>query len=298
MAEPAPCRWGAMSVLMRIRNKITKIREKLWMSEIWNDIDSLDSNGFPDSQHFENEATTSKHPDIQQPYVDAPQVFQNPTSLQYTTLGQNGDLYSQMMQDSFEGSGTSHGQEDLFTDADFGEENQQQPWTTHQMDYGGLSYSTSQPVYPQYGCDEEFLDAGSELQDEQCQTAPAQLGHHLSTVEKVEMMDTGDSSNGSQIRQSSPAEWQKIMFLQQFLEIDGVVQAGPGWRVVLVIVSAFKRLSGLIRLRRQQRTTTEVRVRTFQRRESITLMTHKYFLSELVYKTSKLTIQSVILMSQ
>ena len=262
MAEPStPCRWGAMSVLMRLKNKI---KEKVFWYRILNepsspDASESDPSNWTDSQHFDNEGSTSNHPDLQH-YFDAPQGFQNPSS-QFANLGQNGGLFSQMlhgegmMLDPLDGSGTSHEQEAFMTLADFDTEDRQQQWTA-QMYH---RYTTSQ-----YGMAEEYIDARAEMLDDQSSlehsySAPPQLGHLLSTVETAEMMDTGDSSNLGPVRQTSAVEWQRILFLQQFLGVDGAVRAGPGWKVVLGIVSAFKRLSGLIRRRRQEK-TAEVRV--------------------------------------
>ena len=267
MAEPTPCRWGAMSILMRLKKQV---KDKFFWYRFLNDpfssdaqetdaIEWMDSqlcdnetstSNHHDFQHY-NEASTPNHIEFQQPYFDAPQLFQDTSLPQLSTLGQSeADLFPQMlhgdemMLDSLEGCGTSHVQEDSFTEADFGM---------------NLAHSTSQPIYAQYGR-AEYIDARAEVQDEQSSlqhgySAPPQLGNHTSTVEKMEVMDTGDSSNVGPAQQSSAAEWQHLIFLRQFLGV------GPGWRVVfgrircrIASVAAFRGISGLIRGRRQQRT--------------------------------------------
>jgi len=133
-------------------------------------------------------------------------------------------------------------------------DDEQQPWSPSaaEMDQQrGLPYSTTTaavPGYADYGCQEEYVDARMELPEDQNNFSDATTSQ-LGRVETTEMMDTGESSATA----LQPAQWQQIMLWRQFFEIDGTVQAGTGWRVVLSIVSAFRRLSGLVRMRRSQR---------------------------------------------
>lgn len=109
-------------------------------------------------------------------------------------------------------------------------------WEDFDMDEPGLLYSTSGP--------EEYMDAQMELPPE-ITAGSEQLGR----VETAEMVDAGQAS-------LQPAQWQQIMLLRQHFDIDGDVQAGVGWKVIFGIVSAFRRLSGIIKARRVQRTAS------------------------------------------
>jgi hypothetical protein len=243
-----------MSVLMRLKNII---KGKVFWYRILNepdfpdDVSEADPRQWIDTQQqCDYEGSTSNHPG----YFDAPQGFHTPSS----QFGQSEGLFSQMLYGEEMMWDPSHEQEAFITLPDFSIENQQHHWGAQE----GLAHSASQPIYAQYGCaEEEFADARAEMQDDQASlqhgySAPPDLGHYLSTME---MMDTGDSSTLGPVPQSSAAEWQRILFIRQFLGVDGVVRAGPGWNVVLGIVSVFKKISGLIQRRRQQRVAEEVR---------------------------------------
>lgn len=304
MAERPPCRrWGAVNVLMRLKNRI---REKFFWDRILTDPDpdpmddSSTSAAYTGShgQHHDDSSTSAaytgghgQHDDDSsmnhhtlQDYFDAmdhgtsegapvqENSIQTASSLQFAV-----GPFMQMLQ-AGGSSTTAYDQESFLTLADI-DMDDGVPWTSPaQMPYqqgaaGNLEFST--PIYAEYGCAEEYVDARMELPDHD-QTISVQNYNglqsnvsyynsasttpgHLSRV-TTEMMDTGDSSSATTLVQPAlqPAHWQQIMFFRQFLEIDevGGAGAGAGWRVVLSIVSAFRRLSGLVRIRRSQRNTS------------------------------------------
>lgn len=239
-------RWGAMNILMRLKHKI---REKFFWDRIIVDPDPPDTSmqSSVTSGHESGTTQLPTHPHVQ--FYDAmdgsePQYHQT---------------FTQMMLQGGESSMLEHPQQGInrpeafltLADFDMDEEQLQEPWPPRDVYYGA---TMAGPDYAESGWKEEYVDSRMELPEDQNNSAStSQLGR----VETAEMMDTGESSASAAAVALQPSQWQQIMRLRQYLEIDdGVERAGAGWRVVLNIVSAFRRISGLVRVRRLQRITS------------------------------------------
>lgn len=248
-----------MNVLMRLKNKI---REKFFWDRILTDPDPPDSSmhSATGSHQHDKESDPLSHPDFQ--FYDAmdgsePENYAfGQTFTEMLLQGGEGAMLDYAQRGS---SVPSHEQPEAFlTLNDFDMDAQQQPWppVAAEMDLQrDLPYwetTPAVPVYAEFGGKEEYVDARMELPEDSSAASASQL----SRVETTEMVDTGESSAAA----LQPAQWQQLMLIRQFLEIDGVdggEQASAGWRVILSIVSAFRRISGLVRTRRLQRTTSE-----------------------------------------
>nr|AMT92118.1 dehydration-responsive element-binding protein 5-10 [Syntrichia caninervis] len=268
--EEAPstlCRiWSAITPLMRFKNKI---REHLWASSLLNDPDL----------HRETE-TASTLPE--QHYYDASsQAFEaaSPPAVTASFYDNPGDLATQLqaMQRN------AHAEPEVYMSLDdFPVELISQP-----ISADSYHRSTSEPI-SEDSYDRSISEPISEDSYDRSMSQPISEDSYLRSMsqpieedftsdgadddQSSEMMDTGAESSDLR-RESSAEEWQQIMFFRHFFGMDSTVPPVPGWTVVVGIVSVFKRITGLIRQRRQERAQNQVAVVPRPRRRRAVVVT-------------------------